>query len=717
MIVTVFLTLSLSFSAVGTSLAAKKPVSLTSAVIENIDMEYAEQIIRDLETTGSASTIDGKNFGFRGAGSSSAHLASLYVKDKMENRTGLVDVTLDKIPLDAWEFRGAWLNVPSLGLIQAASYGGSPGTNGVIEAEIVDVGDGFHSGYEGKDVNGKIVLGNWIGSDYWVDSMAAEAYLHGAAAIVVTTYDSEYGKVPGAIECHDGLYRTEWPPMLSISGDDGLRIINVLGQDDSPLIIEACSDISILSREEGGFGWNVVGMIPGKWYNTDKDEYVLLGDHTDAWFLGGMDDNSGIAATLVLADAFKKTYDKLGMAPDRTLIFVIHEAEEYGILNTYYDWCYGAWYEITKVHPEWVGRSVGYLNFECMGMAGLPLDINMSPELVSFVHEVLGQNKAKLPYGFKVTPAPYTWADHWTYAAAGIPAMEIETLTDEWYEKYYHNQYDTIDLIDMTYLQNLFEVFADMTVRLTVLPIIPYNFETSADRVLDRLMRDDEFGVSTLYPIYEKYGIDPMPNMARTVKAAEDFKENAVVLKDMLKYANPTDASRINEKLMSIAAVLGQSLVAMGVWEQDWYPYQQSANDVLHMDAGIEMLKSFGMGYDVNDALWELNWVGIMWYYDYMCEANYYDQMSRLTGIPNGKSEVDSWGLQTHLLPAVDLWDEYDYLNQVAYDDEPDLSWVIDSLEGKMIDQALSELEMSFETMWTGLENANSQMRMLIEDS
>lgn len=697
----------------------KNKNALLMCVIEGIQedfrKDYPRDIVLDLQNMHTAVTIDGEPFGFRPAGSSAAHQASLYVKDKLENCTGLPFVYLEKIPLDAWEFHGAWVDVPGLGKLQGASHGGSPGTNGEITAEIVDVGNGFASDYEGKNVAGKIVLANWIGADFWVDSIAMEASIHGAKAVVVTTYDSDYGNQPGQIECHDGLYReTGYPPMVSISGVDGLKIIEKINEykaEGQTLEVTVFSDIDRVLMEDGGFGWNVVGYLPGKNYGKPNDEFVILGDHTDAWFFGGMDDDSGIAATLVLADALKKASDKLGPF-DRTVIFTTHDAEEYGILDTYYDWCYGAWYQITKTHPEWVGQSVAYVNFELMGMAGLPLDVNLAPELASFVHNVLGQNNAKLPYGFKVTPVPHSWADHWTFTAAGIPGIELETVNDYWDANYYHSQYDTIDIIDFSYLQQLFEVFSDLTVRLLTQPIVPYNFEVSSTNLLKLLTTSSDFGVKKLYPIYARYDIDPQTNMGRTLSDASKLYSDVLALKAKLETVSADRAHEVNVQLMSIEAVLSQTLIAQGVWEQDWYPYQQSANDVIHLDKGIEILKNLGVkGNDVTDAVHELNWVGIMWYYDYMSKANYLDQASKLTG-----DDVASWGLQTHLLPAVDLWDEYDYLTKIAHTPgltTVDLAGTISALEEKMVGQALVELEQSFQTMWMGLENADSQILAL----
>ncbi len=95
---------------------------------DKIDMDYAREIIVRLRNMGTALSIDGESLGFRGAGSRSAKEASLYVKDEMI-RIGLAEVTLDKIPVDAWEFRGAWVEFRadvSKAQLSAASEEGIP---------------------------------------------------------------------------------------------------------------------------------------------------------------------------------------------------------------------------------------------------------------------------------------------------------------------------------------------------------------------------------------------------------------------------------------------------------------------------------------------------------------------------------------------------------------------------------------------------------------
>ena len=58
-----------------------------------------------------------------------------------------------------------------------------------------------------------------------------------------------------------------------------------------------------------------------------------------------------------------------GSGRERTIAFVSHTAEEYGIAESAYDWCYGAWYQVVAEHREWATGSPFYLNVEGSGPA------------------------------------------------------------------------------------------------------------------------------------------------------------------------------------------------------------------------------------------------------------------------------------------------------------------------------------------------------------
>jgi N-acetylated-alpha-linked acidic dipeptidase len=61
--------------------------------------------------------------------------------------------------------------------------------------------------------------------------------------------------------------------------------------------------------------WDVIGVING----TSPDEVVVVGNHRDAWIIGGASDpNSGSAILIELANAFGKLLAN-GWQPRRTM--------------------------------------------------------------------------------------------------------------------------------------------------------------------------------------------------------------------------------------------------------------------------------------------------------------------------------------------------------------------------------------------------------------
>ena len=70
--------------------------------------------------------------------------------------------------------------------------------------------------------------------------------------------------------------------------------------------------------------WNVVGRLPG---SADPDQWVILGNHHDAWIFGAGDPASGTASLLELARGLGELARE-GYRPKRTLLLGFWDAEE-----------------------------------------------------------------------------------------------------------------------------------------------------------------------------------------------------------------------------------------------------------------------------------------------------------------------------------------------------------------------------------------------------
>lgn len=118
------------------------------------------------------------------------------------------------------------------------------------------------------------------------------------------------------------------------------------GTDDVKLRLKTDMDYKIRKI------WNVVGRIDG---NEEKDRWIILGNHRDAWVFGAVDPNSGTSAMLEVGRGFGELL-KRGWKPRRTIIFCSWDAEEYGLVGS------TEWAE--ELAPELREKAVAYLNLD-----------------------------------------------------------------------------------------------------------------------------------------------------------------------------------------------------------------------------------------------------------------------------------------------------------------------------------------------------------------
>jgi N-acetylated-alpha-linked acidic dipeptidase len=69
--------------------------------------------------------------------------------------------------------------------------------------------------------------------------------------------------------------------------------------------------------------WNAIGVING----TNEDEVIIVGNHRDAWMIGGAaDPNSGTACIVEMSKALNALV-QTGWQPKRTIVFASWDAE------------------------------------------------------------------------------------------------------------------------------------------------------------------------------------------------------------------------------------------------------------------------------------------------------------------------------------------------------------------------------------------------------
>jgi N-acetylated-alpha-linked acidic dipeptidase len=122
--------------------------------------------------------------------------------------------------------------------------------------------------------------------------------------------------------------------------------------------------------------WDVVGTIDGT-DSAQKEDWVVAGNHRDAWVYGAVDPNSGTAAMLEsvhgLGDLLKQ-----GWKPKRKVVICSWDAEEEGLMGST---------EWVEMHAKELAHAVAYFNTD-VGVAGPDFDASAVPSLQEFVRDV-----------------------------------------------------------------------------------------------------------------------------------------------------------------------------------------------------------------------------------------------------------------------------------------------------------------------------------------
>ncbi|HEX5433918.1 MAG TPA: M28 family peptidase, partial [Candidatus Angelobacter sp.] len=120
--------------------------------------------------------------------------------------------------------------------------------------------------------------------------------------------------------------------------------------------------------------WDVIGKIPGTKY---PDQWVVVGNHRDAWVFGAVDPNSGTAAMLESVAGIQKLLEQ-GWRPERTLVFASWDAEEEGLIGST---------EWGEQHEKDLEHAAAYFNLD-VAVTGSNFSASAVPSLKGFIREV-----------------------------------------------------------------------------------------------------------------------------------------------------------------------------------------------------------------------------------------------------------------------------------------------------------------------------------------
>ncbi len=122
--------------------------------------------------------------------------------------------------------------------------------------------------------------------------------------------------------------------------------------------------------------WDVIGRVRGTGENDQPNQWVVAGNHRDAWVYGAVDPNSGTAAMLESAMGVGALL-KTGWKPKRTIVFGSWDAEEEGLVGST---------EWAEQHATELANAAAYFNMD-VAVSGPHFGASAVPSLKAFVRE------------------------------------------------------------------------------------------------------------------------------------------------------------------------------------------------------------------------------------------------------------------------------------------------------------------------------------------
>ncbi len=326
--------------------------------------------------------------------------------------------------------------------------------------------------------------------------------------------------------------------------------------------------------------WDVIGRVRG---SELPDEWVVAGNHRDAWVYGAVDPNSGTAAMLESVHGVGELL-KTGWKPKRTMIFGSWDGEEEGLIGST---------EWAEQHESELGGAAAYFNMD-VAVAGPKFGASAVPSLKQFVRDVTKavpspkggtvyeqwqksdqpQSAAEATPDSRRKPAAPANSDVQVgdlgsgsdYSAfqqhLGVPSDDISSGGPY---GVYHSVFDNFAWFtkfgdpDFVYEQQMARVFGLEALRMADADVLPYDYEEYGKEIavyLDdaRKRAESKFG---------EHGLD----LHAVTAAAKHFQDAGAKIQAKQKNP-PRDPARLNQALRGAERAL---LVPEGLPHRPWY--------------------------------------------------------------------------------------------------------------------------------------------------
>ena len=233
--------------------------------------------------------------------------------------------------------------------------------------------------------------------------------------------------------------------------------------------------------------WDVIGKIKGTEY---PDEWVIVGNHRDAWIYGAVDPSSGTAAMLEAVHGLGALTQQ-GWRPKRTIVFASWDAEEEGLIGST---------EWVEQNAQALEHAVAYFNTD-VAVAGADFSASAVPSLKQFLRQVTrsvpsplggtlyqqwrinsaGATKAQPASGEEIHVGDLGSGSDFTpfFQHIGVPSTDIGS---EGPYGVYHSVFDNYAWYTMNadpnfvYLQEMARVLGLEALRMADADVLPYDY-------------------------------------------------------------------------------------------------------------------------------------------------------------------------------------------------------------------------------------------------
>jgi N-acetylated-alpha-linked acidic dipeptidase len=332
--------------------------------------------------------------------------------------------------------------------------------------------------------------------------------------------------------------------------------------------------------------WDVIGRVRG---SELPDEWVVAGNHRDAWVYGAVDPNSGTAAMLESVHGVGELL-KSGWKPKRTVVFCSWDGEEEGLMGST---------EWVEQHETELANSPAYFNMD-VAVSGPKFGASAVPSLKQFLRDVTKavpspkggtvyeawqkasqpeanseSSSASVSDGRRAPAAQVTndvpvgdlgsGSDYTAFLQhAGVPSTDVSSSGPY---GVYHSVFDNFAWFkkfgdpDFTYEQEMARVFGLEAVRMADADVLPYNYEEYGKEV-------EVYLDAARKRAHDKFG-DKVLDFSAVDAAARRFESAGV--KILGKEKNPPhDVARLNQALLNAERAL---LNPQGLPHRAWYKH------------------------------------------------------------------------------------------------------------------------------------------------